>query len=136
MPKVRVGMWIAMLTLVTAPVIAQQRPAPRMPPPSADAAKAQPAAPPIANDAGETQQKLMALLKVSPTLGDILSYDPNLLSDPQYIGRYNPELVQFLEQHPEVARNPQFYLFSDIRGEGHRNYELLSPRAGFEERHN
>jgi hypothetical protein len=131
MPKIRVGVWVGVFTMALLPALAQQGKAPQ----KAAVITAQTAQPPIKSDPGETQQKLMALLQVSPTLGDILSYDPNLLNDQQYITRYNPELAQFLEEHPEVGRNPQFYLFSDLRPKGHHDYEVLSPRAGFEERH-
>jgi hypothetical protein len=42
--------------------------------------------------------------------------DPSLLSDQGYVSRNNPELAQFLESHPEIARNPDFYLFANVGG--------------------
>ena len=43
----------------------------------------------------------------------------------KYVSRNNPQLAQFLVQHPEIARNPEYYLFThvDIRG-GRRDQAL------------
>lgn len=68
----------------------------------------------------EIQQELLKLLRLSPTLTMVVSRDPSLLSDQEYVARNSPELAQFLQVHPEVARNPSFYLFSNLphaRGE-------------------
>jgi hypothetical protein len=68
----------------------------------------------------DTQQQLLKLLRLSPTLTMVVSRDPSLLSDQEYVARNSPELAQFLQLHPEVARNPSFYLFSNLphaRGE-------------------
>lgn len=86
-------------------------------------------------DPGATQQALMELLHVSPTLANVLSSDPSLLADQQYVARSNPELAQFLAMHPEVARNPAFYLFSNLRQPSQRRYAILQPREGFERFH-
>jgi hypothetical protein len=88
---------------------------------------------PSAEDTGATQAKLMKLLRVTPTLGQVLASDPSLLSSQEYVGRTNPELAQFLQQHPEVGRNPGFYLFSDLHQNGQKSYEVLRPKQGFEE---
>ena len=86
-------------------------------------------------DPGDTQQRLMELLRVTPTLANVLSSDPSLLGDQQYIARSNPELAQFVAQHPEVARNPEFYLFSNLREPSQRHYQILQPKEGFERFH-
>jgi len=68
----------------------------------------------------EIQQQLLKMLRLSPTLTMVVSRDPSLLSDQEYVSRNSPELAQFLQLHPEAARNPSFYLFSNLphaRGE-------------------
>ncbi|HEY4358139.1 MAG TPA: hypothetical protein VGN16_20495 [Acidobacteriaceae bacterium] len=81
---------------------------------------------------GNTQEKLMRLLEVSPTLADVLSADPSLLANQEYISRTNPELAQFLTVHPEVTRNPSFWLFSELKGPNQRGYRVLRVKEGFE----
>jgi hypothetical protein len=44
-----------------------------------------------------------------PELRNVLSIDPTLLSNQSYLAPY-PALASFLSQHPDVARNPSFYL--------------------------
>jgi len=83
-------------------------------------------------DAAATQEKLMRMLRVTPMLADVLSSDPSLVANVDYVAKSNPELAQFLTQHPEVGRNPQFYLFSHLRRPGQKPYDVLSPRSGFE----
>jgi hypothetical protein len=61
-----------------------------------------------------TQQELIRLLKLSPTLTTVVARDPSLLSDQEYVSRNNPQLAEFLTAHPEVARNPEFYLFTHV----------------------
>lgn len=85
-------------------------------------------------DLGTTQQRLMELLRVTPTLADVVSSDPSLLSDQQYVAKSNPELAAFLEQHPEIGRNPSFWLFSELRTPRQERYQILEPKRGFEPR--
>jgi len=87
------------------------------------------------SELGATQAQLMSLLRVSPQLAEVVSSDPSLLSNQEYISHNNPELGQFLLQHPEVARNPGFYLFSELKQPGQKQYEILQPREGFEHRY-
>jgi hypothetical protein len=88
---------------------------------------AKPAAPaptPLANesDIADTRAQLMRLLRMSPTLSEVVANDPSLLANQEYVTRNNPELERFLEAHPEVARNPDFYLFADLpNGPGRRS---------------
>lgn len=58
-----------------------------------------------------TRQELFKFLRMSPKLTTVVGRDPSLLSDESYVARNNPELAQFLRNHPEVVRNPEFYLF-------------------------
>jgi hypothetical protein len=61
-------------------------------------------------DAQRTKQELAQLLeRYPPTLREVLALDPSLLSNQPYLNPY-PALVNFLSSHPEVARNPEFYI--------------------------
>jgi len=61
-------------------------------------------------DAQRTQGELAALLEhYPPTLRGVLALDPSLLDNEAYLTPY-PALVSFLKAHPEIARNPPFYL--------------------------
>lgn len=89
---------------------------PHRPVPPHAAAPAVPAAP-VADqqaDASELQEQLMELLRTSPTLTMVVARDPSLLSDQEYVERNNPDLAKFLATHPEVARDPTYYLFSQL----------------------
>jgi hypothetical protein len=66
------------------------------------------------HDLEETQKELIRLLKLSPTLTTVVAHDPSLLADQAYVSRNNPQLADFLTAHPEVARNPEFYLFTHV----------------------
>jgi hypothetical protein len=100
---------------VTQPLCAQARPA----------APVQPVAPVESDqDLQATQQQLIKLLRLSPTLTTVVEHDPTLLSNQEYVNRNNPQLGQFLLGHPEVARNPEFYLFTHLNVEGGRDEAL------------
>ena len=58
-----------------------------------------------------TRRQLMEMLRMSPRLTEVLSRDASLLGDNEYVQRKNPELAGFLQSHPEIVRNPEFYLF-------------------------
>ena len=64
-----------------------------------------------------TRRQLMDLLRMSPRLTEVLSRDASLIADGEYVQRKNPELAGFLQQHPEVVRNPEFYLFGGRGGD-------------------
>src|SRR5271170_851347 len=90
-----------------------------------------PAAPvPIANesDLADTRAQLIRLLRMSPTLSEVVANDPSLLANQDYVNRNNPELGKFLESHPEVARNPDFYLFADLPNGSGRRVDRLERR--------
>ena len=90
-----------------------------------------PVVPETSQELGVTQQELMQLLRVSPNLAVVVSGDPSLLADQQYVAKTNPELATFLQQHPEIGRNPSFWLFSELRSPRQREYEVLQPKEGF-----
>jgi hypothetical protein len=75
------------------------------------------AAPAIERDVKATQQELIKLLRLTPTLTTVVAHDPSLLANTEYVNRNNPELGQFLALHPEIVRNPEFYLFTHMRPE-------------------
>jgi hypothetical protein len=106
-------------SMLTGEGMAQQRPAP--------AAPSLPAAPAAPNerDVAEMQSELIHLLRLSPTLTTVVSHDPSLLSNQEYVAKNNPQLAAFLAAHPEVARNPEFYLFSHLKPEEGQPDEAL-----------
>ncbi|MGB7741813.1 MAG: hypothetical protein WBL41_03570, partial [Terracidiphilus sp.] len=67
---------------------------------------------PSESDVADTQAQLLKLLRLSPVLTTVVARDPSLLADQAYVERSNPELAQFLAAHPDVAKNPEFYLFN------------------------
>ncbi len=69
-------------------------------------------------DVADLQDQLIKLLRQSPTLTTVVARDPSLLSNQEYVAKNNPQLADFLAAHPEVARNPDYYLFTHLRREG------------------
>jgi hypothetical protein len=101
-----------------AAVIAQPKAAPTPP--------TQPSATPISDqELSDTQDQLIKLLRTSPTLTSVVARDPSLLSNQDYVNRNNPELGQFLLQHPDIARNPEHYLFTHLDSRGGRRDQAL-----------
>jgi hypothetical protein len=80
---------------------------------------------PNERDVAANQSELIQLLRLSPTLTTVVSHDPSLLSNQEYVTRNNSQLAAFLAAHPEVARNPEFYLFSHLKHEGGQPDEAL-----------
>jgi hypothetical protein len=61
-------------------------------------------------DAQRTRDELSRLLEhYPPALRNVLALDPALLDNQSYLGPY-PALVSFLNAHPEIARNPSYYV--------------------------
>src|SRR5215467_3691021 len=67
-------------------------------------------------DLASLQDQLLQLVRVSPTLAEVVARDPSLLSNTEYVTRSNPQLAHFLQAHPEIAQNPDFYLFNNLHG--------------------
>jgi hypothetical protein len=95
-------------------------------PPRSASAPVPPSAPMLnEKDEKATQTELIQLLRLSPKLTTVVSHDPSLLADPEYVGRNNPQLAAFLAAHPEVVRNPDFFLFSHLSHEPGEPDEVL-----------
>ncbi|HVQ40649.1 MAG TPA: hypothetical protein VMS54_00510 [Vicinamibacterales bacterium] len=61
-------------------------------------------------DAERVSEQFTEILgKYSPALGQILRLDPSLMGREDYMAAY-PAVVAFLGQHPEIKRNPSYYL--------------------------
>ena len=78
-----------------------------------------------AKDLASLQDQLLQELRVSPTLAEVVARDPSLLSNTEYVNRNNPELGRFLQAHPEIAQNPDFYLFNNLHGDHEQPSETL-----------
>ena len=65
---------------------------------------------------------------IDPTLAEVVARDPSLLANAEYVDRNNPELGRFLQAHPEIAQNPDFYLFNNLHGEHEPPSEALEPK--------
>jgi len=111
------GSLAASLVLCASLAIAQ--PKPKAPNPATSVA-------PVSDqDLAVTQDELIKLLRMSPTLTSVVAHDPSLLADQDYVSRNNPELAQFLSTHPEIARNPEFYLFTRLDPRNGRRDQAL-----------
>ena len=65
---------------------------------------------PVVQDADFVRQQLWDIMRGYPrSVGEILRRDPSLMSRADYMAPY-PALVAFLQQHPEVPRNVEYYL--------------------------
>lgn len=82
--------------------------------PSTSTRQAAPANVPAASfqfqSASETRQAFYKVLEqYPPGLGRVMRLDPTLMVNQAYLGSY-PALAAFLQQNPDVPRNPGFYL--------------------------
>ena len=60
--------------------------------------------------AEETRREFRALLEqFPPALGVVLKSDPTLMTNTSYLATY-PALAKYLNDHPDIARNPAYYL--------------------------
>ena len=120
--------WVLRAFTVPAVLFATLAAAQTRPAPAAQAAPSARAAAPLQQptaaaplpsekELAATQRELIRLLRLSPTLTTVVAHDPSLLANQDYVSRNNPELAQFLAAHPEIARNPEFYLFTHARPE-------------------
>jgi len=74
-----------------------------------------------ARDARQTRERLNEVLEQHPpSLREVLRIDPTLLYNDNYLATY-PALAAFLQQHPEVAHNPRFFIGESRVSEENRN---------------
>lgn len=102
--------------------------------PAASAAPAAAAAPvAVQQDANETREELNRVLeRFAPSLRQVLALDPTLITNQAYLAPY-PGLSAFLAAHPEIARNPGFYLghgYERPRGHEDRVMDLTQEVLG------
>jgi hypothetical protein len=93
-------------------------------------------------DAERVKQEFASLLQhYPPSVRHVLREDPSLMTQQQYLATY-PALVAFLNQHPEIPKNPSFYIGTaqddSQRTPGERTFDMwnrffenLSIFAGF-----
>jgi len=77
----------------------------------------------------QNQEELIRLLRISPVLTSVVERDPSLLGNAEYVNHSNPELGKFLDAHPEIAKNPDFYLFSGLPGHGAQRVQTLERKV-------
>jgi hypothetical protein len=65
------------------------------------------------------------LRQYSPALGRVLALDPNLMGREDYMAPY-PAVSAFLKDHPEILRNPSYYLARYSEG---YSYSYSDPRT-------
>jgi hypothetical protein len=64
----------------------------------------------VESDAAQTRAQLQRLLaQHPPALRTVLRADPSLISNSDYLQPY-PRLAAFLREHPEVVRDPSYFL--------------------------
>lgn len=76
-------------------------------------------------DVSALQDQFLELLRMSPTLAEVLARDPSLLSNQEYVEHSNPTLGSFLKDHPDIAQNPDFYLFNNLHPQNEPPSEAL-----------
>jgi hypothetical protein len=105
-PKMALSVLLAtILAASSMAAVTQSAPAQKKPSPAAVTQESKD------KDIEAVRSELLELLRLSPKLTTAISADPTLLADEAYVSRSNPELAEFLRNHPEVVRNPEFYLF-------------------------
>jgi hypothetical protein len=115
------------LTAAANATVSGQQPTPAAPPAAQAPAQGYPVQIFQGNmDAGSVRNQLQEILRqYPPAVGEVLRRDPSLLERPDYIAPY-PQLVLFLQQHPEIARNAPFY-FGGFDYYDNRRREPLPP---------
>jgi hypothetical protein len=80
-------------------------------------------------DARETRDRLNDIFnQYPPSVREVLRIDPTLIYRADYIANY-PVLAAFLEQHPEVAHNPSYFIGERRFSEQETNPQLEAARA-------
>jgi hypothetical protein len=107
---------IIWLAFAACPALAQQPPSTTTTPTTTTASPAAETAAANLDDAGQafdvtvTREQLRETLhRLPPEVGRVLKIDSSLWTNEAYVSNY-PVLAAFLARHPEVAKNPQFYV--------------------------
>jgi hypothetical protein len=101
---------------------------PRPQPPAAPAQSSQ-AVFPENRDARETRDRLNEIFNQHPpSVRDVLRIDPTLMYRPDYLANY-PVLAAYLEQHPEIAHNPSYFIGERRYDEQNNNPRIEMVRA-------
>src|SRR5688572_21469383 len=96
---------LVFLAVSASPLLAQ---IPGVQPPAQAPVAAQPAIVEF-QDAQQTREQLQELLRQHPpSVGAVLRNDPSLATG-DYLAPY-PALVEFIQRHPEVTRNPAYFI--------------------------
>ena len=90
---------------------------------------ATPPAPANETELESVREQLFKFLRMSPRLTMAISTDPALLGYQEYVNKHNPGLASFIQLHPEIARNPEFYLFANLPAGSSRDVPYLFQRA-------
>ncbi|HLY62901.1 MAG TPA: hypothetical protein VKV95_19320 [Terriglobia bacterium] len=65
-----------------------------------------------------TRRTFNEVLERYPRLNNVISRDPTLLTNQEYMTTNAPGLWEFLQKHPEIASDPEFFLEGRLRREG------------------
>src|SRR5262245_3192895 len=79
-------------------------------------------------NAYQTRDRLQELLRqYPPSLSDVFRLDPSLLTNDAFMAAY-PNVSAFMKQHPEVGRDPAFFLgpFERERAADRRQRAIVS----------
>ena len=107
-------MMLSLATLIVGQgrASAQATQAPQDPAPQVAPERAMPPAVqvPSGQQAQQVRSELARVLRqYAPVLSEVIQRDPSLLRRADYLAPY-PALVAFLQEYPEVTRNPAFYI--------------------------
>lgn len=108
----RLAYLLALMTFGAASLFAQQTP-PERSRPKTPAAPQAAAAVDVNAETGsmdKNRSDFEILLRNHPRLLGVVYHDPSLLGDLDYVRKNGADVAAFLEQHPEIAQNPEFYL--------------------------
>ena len=71
-----------------------------------------------------TRRRFNEVLERFPRLNNVISRDPSLLTNQVYMSTNAPGLWEFLQKHPEIARDPEFYMAGRLRREGFKERDM------------
>lgn len=120
---------------IFAALVAVASPAAAQTPRATTAATPQPSVIEVAQDARQTREEWKAVLGMHPpALARVFRLDPSLMTNEAYLAAY-PSVAAFLKQHPEVARDPGYFLdwVSVLQGEYRQERQAVQMWSNFME---